>query len=255
MESKDRKKKASHVVIVTSEAADAGVKQFRIRPWVLWSAIIVLCVAIGAGLGYIIYEDQIWNSANARIDEYKSIVNELQQQLTQKDEAISALEAAHEEEKSAYELQLEEVNNKLLVMSDTINHKVEEVDELTNQLEVLHHPTMLPLTGAASIEEKTEGEPICLFQAAEGALVLVTASGTVTEIIEEPEYGYKVSVDHGNGYVTIYRNKDVPKVKLGENLLRGMTIFVIDADNLQLGYQIMKDGVYLNPMDMMEIEG
>ena len=84
---------------------------------------------------------------------------------------------------------------------------------------------------------------------------MVTASGTVTEIIEEPEYGYKVSVDHGNGYVTIYRNKDVPKVKLGENLLRGMTIFVIDADNLQLGYQIMKDGVYLNPMDMMEIEG
>ncbi len=255
MESKEQNKKANHVVIVTSEAADASVKQFRIRPWVLWGAIIIFSVLIGAGLGYIIYEDEIWDSANARIDEYKKMITELETQLATKEEERTALEETHSEEIQNLELEMNELNNKLAVMSDTINQKVEEVNELTAQLDEMHIPTMLPLTGAASIEEKAEEEPICLFEASDGALVITTACGVVTEIMEEPEFGYKVSVDHGNGYVTIYRNKEEPKVKLGEELMSGATIFVIGKDNVKLGYQITNNGTYINPMDMMKIEG
>ncbi len=255
MESKERNKKANHVVIVTSEAADASVKQFRINPWVLWGAIIILSVLIGAGLGYIIYEDEIWDSANARIDEYKRINTELEAQLVTKDEERSALEETHLQEIQSYELEMAELNNKLAIMGDTINQKVEEVNVLSAQMEEMHIPTMLPLTGAASIEEKTEEEPICLFSAGEGALVIATACGEVTEIIEEPEYGYKVSIDHGNGYVTIYRNKEEPKVKLGEEVMCGVTIFVVGKDNVQLGYQITNNGEYVNPMELMKIEG
>ena len=61
MDSKKQKQKVNHVVIVTSEATDASVKQYRIKPWLLWMVVIVICVVIGAGLGYIIYEEQIWD--------------------------------------------------------------------------------------------------------------------------------------------------------------------------------------------------
>ena len=54
------KRKNSHVVIVTSDAADSGMKQFRIRPWILKAIIAVLCVVIGALIGYLVYEKDIW---------------------------------------------------------------------------------------------------------------------------------------------------------------------------------------------------
>ena len=255
METKKQKEKAKHVVIVTSEAADAGVKQYRIRPGVVWTLILLVCIVIGAGLGYIVHENKIWEAANERIDGYKNMVKALEGQIADQKEAVTVMQEERDAEFRAYELEIEELNNKLVVLSDTVNQKVEEVNDLIAQRDALYQPVQLPLTGAASIQEKTEGEPMCLFTAAEGALVVATANGTVAEIVEEPEYGYKVSVEHGNGYVTIYRNKSVPKVKQGEEIMRGVTIFVVGKDNLELGYQIKQDEVYINPMDMMEIEG
>lgn len=248
MESKKHKRKTNHVVIVTSDAADASVKQFRIKPWMVWVVVVIACVLIGTGLGYLMYEDQIWGVANAKIDEYKSQMKDLEKQLEEQ-------KAQAQTDSKEYEKEIEQLNEKLTIMSDTINQKVAEVDELTGQLSELYEPTMLPLTGAAKIEEITEGEPLCKFSASEGELVVATASGTVSEIIEEPEYGYKVSVDHGNGYVTIYRNQAIPKVKQGDTIMQGVTIFVVGENNLTLGYQITKEGAYINPMEMMEIEG
>ena len=40
------KRKNSHVVIVTSDSVDVGMKQFRIRPWVLQMIIFILCLEI-----------------------------------------------------------------------------------------------------------------------------------------------------------------------------------------------------------------
>lgn len=248
MESQKQKQKTNHVVIVTSDAADASVKQFRIKSWMIWLVVVIICILIGAGLGYVVYEEQIWDAANEKMNEYKETVKDLEDQLAAQEEQAAA-------DKTAYEKEITQLNDKLTIMSDTINQKVEEVNALTEQMNVQYNPTLLPLTGGATIEEISEGDPMCLFNAEEGALVVATASGTVTEIVEEPEYGYKVSIDHGNGYVTIYRNQDEPKVKQGETVMRGVTIFIIDVDNLKLGYQITRDGAYINPMEMMEIEG
>ena len=40
------KRKNSHVVIVTSDAADIRMKQFRIRPWMLQTIIIIVCIFV-----------------------------------------------------------------------------------------------------------------------------------------------------------------------------------------------------------------
>lgn len=248
MESKKHKRKTSHVVIVTSDAVDANVKQFRIRPWVLWTAIVILSVLIGAGLGYFIYEDQIWGEANQRIDEHvekeKALLLQMEQQKSEAEESQKILQA-----------EIDKLQKDNEILSDTVNIKDEEVKAAVGELEKLSSPTKLPLTGGATIEEVSEGDPMCIFHATEGALVVATASGTVSEILEDAENGYKVTIDHGNGYVTVYQNTESPKVKLGENVMQGMTVFVVDKSSLELKYQVMKDDSYISPMEIMEIEG
>ena len=53
------KRRNSHVVIVTSDAADARMKQFRIRPWIVQTIVIILCVLVGALIGYVLYENNV----------------------------------------------------------------------------------------------------------------------------------------------------------------------------------------------------
>ena len=59
MRRKRHKRKNNHVVIVTSDAADARMKQFRIRPWILQTLVIIFCVMLGTLIGYFLYEDNV----------------------------------------------------------------------------------------------------------------------------------------------------------------------------------------------------
>ena len=113
----------------------------------------------------------------------------------------------------------------------------------------------LSLTGSASMEEVSEGDPMCIFHASVGTTVVAAASGTVIAINDDEIYGHSVWVDHGNGYVTIYRNKGDTTVNVGDSVVQGTTLFVIGEDNADLGYQMQKDGSYINPMDMLAISG
>lgn len=237
MQDKKHKRKMNHVVIVTSDAVDANVKQFRIRPWVLQVIILVLCVIIGMLIGYVAYEDKLWNAAGRKNAELQETMKQL------------------EDEKSALESQIDGLNEQIQILSDTVNQKVQNENELTAVLEGQSTPTEFPLTGSASVQEVTDGDPMCVFSASVGTTVVATASGTVTAVSDDPEYGHSVTIDHGNGYVTIYRNKGETTVKQQDEVVQGTTLFVIGEDNTVLGYQMMKDGVYINPMEMLAISG
>lgn len=248
MEPNKQKHKKNHVFIVTSDAADAKVNQFQVRPWLLWLIVVTICVVIGAGFGYLLYQDQMKSAADKRIDEYKKMAENLEGQLT-------AQIAKSEEDAKVLEQEIQRLEQEKEILSTTVQLSKSELEELTKRFDELYHPSLLPLTGAATIEEITDEEPKCIFHAGEGALVVATAGGTVTEIIQIAEEGYKVTIDHGNGFMTIYKNTEEPKVKQGEDVMQGATIFVVDRSSLKLEYQILKDGVLINPMDIMEIDG
>lgn len=248
METNKQKHQKNHVFIVTSDDADAGVKQFHIKSWVIRTAVILACILIGAALGYVMYEEQIWARVNGRIDEYKQTVENLQKDLEE-------AEVQKSEMANAYEKEIQGLNDKLTIMSETINQKVAEVEELTAQLEALYLPTRLPITGSVTIEEVSDTDPMCIFYASEGAMVVATAGGNVTELVEESSGEYRVVIDHGNGYATIYRNQGIPKVKFGDTVAQGDTIFIIDVVNTKFSYQVMQDDVYIDPMTMMQISG
>lgn len=244
MQRKKHKRKMSHVVIVTSDAVDASVKQFRIRPWMLQTVIFVLCVIIGGLIGVLIYEGQIWDAVSrSNIEKQETILQLEEEKLVLNDE------------KEALETQIAELNDKIQILSDTVNEKVQSENELAAQLEKQSLPTEFPLNGSASMEEVTEGDPICVFNASVGITVVATARGTVSAVNDDSEYGHNVWIDHGNGYITIYRNQGDAMVKKGDTVVQGTTLFMIGEDNAKLGYQMLKDGAYINPMDMLAISG
>ena len=49
----------NHVFIVTSDAPDARMRQIRVRPWLLWVIITVLCVVVGRGSFQIAFHEFI----------------------------------------------------------------------------------------------------------------------------------------------------------------------------------------------------
>ncbi len=44
-------------------------------------------------------------------------------------------------------------------------------------------------------------------------------------------------------------------MKQGETVTQGNTLILVTGENSRLGYQMMKDGVYVNPMEMLAISG
>ncbi len=244
MQCKEHKRKKNHVVIVTSDAVDANVKQFRIKPWMVQLLTGVLCVIIGATIGYFIYEEKLWEIARQHSDELQTVMKELE------DDKL-ALEA----EKTALQTEIASLNDQIQILSETVNQKVQSENELKALLDAQKLPTEFPLTGSASMQEQQEGELICVFTASEGIMVVATAGGIVTAVNDDTEYGHNVWIDHGNGYMTIYRNKGDVIVKQGDEVVQGTTLFLIGEDNTALGYQMMKDGTYINPMDMLAISG
>lgn len=239
------KRRTKHVVIVTSDAVDANVRQFRIRPWVLQTVIVVLCVLIGALIGYIFYEDQIWNAVDARSDAQIEAMNTLEQEKTDLESQITVLET-----------EITSLNEQISILSETVSQKTQSETELSEQLESQSLPTEFPLSGAATMEEsEADGNPICVFTATEGNMVVAAASGTVTAVNDDVEYGHNVWVDHGNGYVTIYRNQGDARVEEGDTVVNGTPLFLIGEDNDTMGYQMMLDGEYINPMELLDVKG
>lgn len=239
------KRKNHHVVIVTSDATDAGMRQFRIRSWIPRTILLAGCVAVGAVIGYVCF------ASGVRSEQKDQMA--IQAELTAK---LEQEKAALEQEKAEMESQIASMYETIQVLSDTVNQKIQNENMLTEQLQKQFMPTEFPLTGSgATMEETTEGDPMCIFTASGNAMVIATAKGTVTAVNNDSTYGHNVWVDHGNGYVTIYRNAGEVKVKQGETVTQGTTLFLMDGESNRLGYQMLKDGVYINPMDVLMISG
>ncbi len=130
-----------------------------------------------------------------------------------------------------------------------------QIWELDRALDIEQKEVIASLTGGAAIEEVTEGEPMVIFTATEGTTVVASAKGIVTAVEEDETYGCKIVIDHGNGYVSIYFNGGEAQVKVGDEVAQGRTLFLVGNDNKQLIYQIMKDGGYIKPTDMLSING
>ena len=235
--SKKHKRKVSRIIIFTTDAVDAKTKQVKIRPWLVGLITLVVCIVVGGAIGLFVYESQIWELANRKNEAQAEEMTALQEEIDRLEAEIETLTAEKE------------------VMSLAVVENQQAADALALELEQQSVPSDYPLTGSAGIEEVTEGDPMIVFTASGGATVVASAKGTVTEIGTDETYGNVIVVDHGNGYMTVYKNKGESCVKVGDEVVQGTTLFLIGEENTQLGYQIKKDGTYINPTDVLSING
>ncbi len=231
------KRKVSHILIYTTDAVDADTKQVRIHPWVLAGVTLIVCCVLGAVIGYAVYEGELWG----RIREHDASQN-------------AALTAA-QDEKDALQEKIDEQDAKIEMLSITIQDQTQQIAELQAQIAEQSVPTDYPLTGSASMTVITDGDPMVEFTATEGSTVVAAGKGVVTAVEEDEVYGNRVVIDHGNGYVSIYRNKGESQVKVGDEVASGTTLFMVTEDNRQLGYQIKENDVYIDPTTIIAIKG
>lgn len=249
METKKRKSLTNHVIIVTSDAVDANVRQFKIKTWILVLIVMVVFALVGVLLGFIIYEESIWQTAISKSNKQLQSLEKLQQENEQVKAELEAKELELKDE-------IQELQNENTLLASNLNQRIENERKLTEELERLYIPKNFPLNGSASsMELADENSKAVKIKTAEGNMVVATAKGTVIAVNDELEYGHNVWVDHGNGFITIYRNQGEPIVKQGDVVNQGTPLFIIGEENTELGYQIMQDGNYIDPMDIMDIKG
>lgn len=89
--------------------------------------------------------------------------------------------------------------------------------------------------------------------------VCAIASGTVTGAEEKGIQGLCVTVDHGNGKVSVYAGLASAGVKKGDSVKQGQTIGTcagnLVAESAQpphLHLEVLEDGAYLDPMSLLD---
>ena len=211
-------------------------------------ALVIIC--------YIIY-------SAITINHLRSIEMEQKAQIDELTNESATLEASNGE-----------LETKVQQLSAALNQRLEDEQISAEEAETLAVPTGCPLTGTASMtpavddpndtkvtkltednQDSATGNPLVLFDSAAGNSVIASGSGTVQTVTTDVKFGNMVTIDHGNGYISIYRNMGDPLVTEGSAIDKGDIIFVITEDNTTLGYQIQQDEQYINPEDLIEING
>jgi murein DD-endopeptidase MepM/ murein hydrolase activator NlpD len=163
--------------------------------------------------------------------------------------------AALEEENADLTSLREELTEKVTILSDTINQKVEDEEAAEEERAQAHMPVGFPMSASASLEEADTEEPMVKLSGTEGSSVIASGDGTVISITTDTNYLHCIKIDHDNGYISIYRNDGDAMVKEGDEVVRGAILFVIGEDNAELGYQVTYDERYIDPMDLINIDG
>lgn len=202
---------------------------------------------------------------------YSSItINALRSTISQQKGSIEELTA----ENSTMAASNNKLSTEVEQLSAAINKRLEDEQISAEEAENLAIPSGFPLNGTASIKsavddttattiteitdenkDTAKGNPLVVFTAAEGSNIIASGTGTVLSVTTDTKFGNVVSIDHGNGYVSYYRNSGDPLVTEGSQIDRGDIIFVVGEQNTSLGYQITLDEKYIDPEKLIEING
>lgn len=242
--SRKHKKKRIYTISITTDNSCDRTKYYRSRFNIFRVCVIIpfLAVIIAAGIVYL--SDREMTTMEEQVATLSEIVSKQEETILELGEKNAALESRNE------------------ILSVTVGKQQvenEEEEEIKKERAI---PNGFPLTDSGEIEvldeEVTLAEdylPILIFDMSDAADIVATGDGVVLSVREDSIYGNCVLVDHGNGYVSLYRNAGIPKVNEGDEISRGTIIYVGGLEENKLGYQITKDDVYIDPMELMDISG
>lgn len=243
LEDKGEVKKKGNVkynVLIVPDTGTETVKQFSVNMQMIKTFVAGIALLMIAALLYCVILTRELNGSKNEI-----LVLEVQvSDLTRQNEWLITQKAEQKEE--------------LTKVSAELKDRVEQEKEREEEIAQSFIPSGFPLTGKASYSEddkELEGNPVTWFEAEQGTYVIAAAKGTVSSIAGSDSSGYIVMVDHGNGYFTVYRNSAKPEVKEGDSVTTETELFKIGQWNGKLGYQIIRNETYIDPLELMEISG
>lgn len=236
-DSEGRKRKDGNTLMIFADSKDEHTRQMGIGSALVVVLVVIVLAAITV-LSVICYKD-------------KQKIELLEAETAQQRDEIAQLT---EENADLVSLR-EELTDKVIILSDTINLKVEEEEALEQIRAQAHMPVGFPMSSSASLEEADGEDPMVKLNGAEGTSIIASADGTVVSITTDSGYLHCIKIDHGNGYNSIYRNDGDAMIKEGDEVVRGAILYVIGEDNKELGYQITYDEKYIDPMELINIDG
>ena len=257
MKRKTRKSKKSYTVMIISDSARNQRKEFHINAGLAGTVMLGSFLLLVGVVCYVVYSVITLSDSLERFRLQADQIVKLQEEIEQLEAEAEGLKAEKEE-------MAEQINN----LNDTVDQHAQVQQALAAEEEEAHIPRGFPLSGTAQLKtEETadddedegmrahEDRKEVIFAASEGINVIASGTGTVLSVDVDVDYGNVVSIDHGNGYISIYRNNGTPVVKAGNEITRGAILYVVGEDNAELGYSISKDDTYIEPMEMIEING
>lgn len=236
-EEKRRGRKYKYTLMLFMDSKEGNVRQLQIDPVVVETLTAVLVVALAA-LAVV---------CRLRGKELAELRETGADQAAQ----IQTLET----ENGDLTVRHEELAQKVTILSDTINRMVEEEEKIAEKEAKARMPIGFPMTSSASVE-KVDGEEFMVkFNGTEPGSIVAAGNGVVDSITSDSGYKHCIRIDHGNGYTSIYRNDGEVMVRESAEIVRGSILYVIGEDNTQLGYQILYEDKYLDPMELLNIDG
>ena len=231
------KRKSKYALIWVREKDDGTIKKHTISSAVVEVTAAVLFVLVVAIICKFVYDSITIKDARKEIVSQIVTINN----LTDENEALSVENST--------------LSSKVAVLSETVTKKAEVEDAISQETIENAMPKGFPLSGSATMKEAEEGDPMLIFTAANNVNVITSGTGTVISVDADEVYGTRIVIDHGNGYQSVYRNGGAALVKNGETLGKGYILFSVKDDNQELGYQIIQNDEYIDPMILIDING
>ena len=230
-----RKKKVTVMLLI--EKQDGALHRRTIGPTLVQAVSIVFFLLVVVVVCKLTYDTITLKHIRKELVNQTAIINT----LTDENEALSVENST--------------LTNKVAVLSETVSNKMATEDAISQEAIEDALPKGFPLSGSATMKEEQGEEPMLVFSALSGTNVITSGTGTVISVDADELYGTKIVIDHGNGYKSVYRNSGNALVKNGEDLGKGYILYSIEEENQELGYQIMQDDAYIDPMLIIEING
>ncbi len=259
MEPGKRKKRINYTVMVVSDSPDGRIHPFCLEQKLITAFLCIVAVVLIGSVGVALHHSSALREVQAEDNLLKDKVDE----LTQKNQELLTENS--------------ELSDKVAILSEKVAQDEETKVAQEKEEEEKKLPKGFPLAGPAVIlessetamnteeAEDTEGdeadetvaeaEPIVVFSASEGVKVIATGSGIVASVEADEAYGYRVTIDHGNGYHSIYRVASEPLVSEGDEIANGAALYELQSADEKLGYQLTKDGALIDPLDLLEVYG
>ncbi|MCQ2082220.1 MAG: M23 family metallopeptidase [Lachnospiraceae bacterium] len=234
-----KKKHSKYAVMVVKEHEEGTITTHTIGTTLCEAILIAVFVLFAFFVCKLIYDSITMKKLRADLVEQMAMVNN----LTDENETLS--------------VENDTLTAKVTVLSDTVSKKTATEDALSQEEIENAIPKGFPLSSGTTTIDYSEmgGHPIAKLTASSGVNIISAGTGTVLSVEDDAEYGNRIIIDHGNGYKSIYRNKGEVLVKVGETLGKGYILFSVSGKNTDIGYQIMLNDEYVDPKDVIQIDG